>query len=123
MDIPYCPHDPVLHQERWLARREPSYTFVSGHGGGKSQTLLMAALQDIKTPDYRAVIFYTSAQVMRWWQDKVDHWWEDDPRLTYHSQGSWVFPGGSMLQLRVFPTAGKAEQYRTTKFEIGRAHV
>src|SRR5437016_4103882 len=53
----YCPHEPTLRQQVFL-RSEALEVLFGGHaGGGKSDALLMAALQWVDTPGYAAIIF------------------------------------------------------------------
>ncbi len=53
----YCPHEPTEKQAAFLALEGREALFGGAAGGGKSDALLMAALQYVHIPGYAAIIF------------------------------------------------------------------
>jgi hypothetical protein len=57
---PYIFHEPTPKQAKFLMRPHREALFGGAAGGGKSDDLLMAALQYIHEPGYAAIIFRKS---------------------------------------------------------------
>src|SRR5215831_3681021 len=54
--IPLCPHQPTARQQSFLQLDCVESFFGGAAGGGKSEALLMAALQHVSAPGYAALI-------------------------------------------------------------------
>lgn len=118
MEIPYCPHEPTDQQKTWLANRDRSYSYIALAGAGKTEALLMAALQDAEMQGYTAIIFFPSAVYVRFWLDLLDRWWEDSPAFRYRGFGSWLLPHGAQLRLEVMPTISHINRYRSYEWNF-----
>lgn len=118
MDIPYCPHTPTEQQKSWLVNRDRSYSYIALAGAGKTEALLMAALQDAEVPGYSAIIFYRNPESVRFWLDLLDRWWEDSPGFRYRGFGSWLLPHGAQLRLETMPTIGRINRYRSFEWNF-----
>src|SRR5688572_3833424 len=59
-DIPfasdYCPHAPEPPQQAFLSLEQLEALYGGAAGGGKSDAMLMAALQYVHVPSYSAII-------------------------------------------------------------------
>lgn len=120
---PYVPHAP--HDKQWLflsdgvnAVRE--VLFGGAAGGGKSDALLMAALQFSDVPGYSALILRRTYQELalpgalmdraRLWLSGTDaHWLDRDHR--------WVFPSGATLTFGYLEHDGDEERYASAEFQ------
>jgi predicted phage terminase large subunit-like protein len=94
---PYSPHPPGLKQKAFLELDCLEAFYGGAAGGGKSQTLLLAALQYVDVPGYSAIIFRRTktdlaladsikARADQWWMGTRAKW---DPELN-----GYRFPTG-----------------------------
>lgn len=58
----YIPHEPTAPQRAYLALKCKEALYGGAAGGGKSDALLMDALQDVHVPGYSAIIFRRTIQ-------------------------------------------------------------
>lgn len=98
----FCPHRPFGTQQEFLDNGAVEVMYGGGAGGGKTDALLMAALQYVHVPFYRAIIFrqtYTDLILPGSIVDR-SHDWLDEAPDTHWIAGElkWVFPSGASLQ-------------------------
>jgi predicted phage terminase large subunit-like protein len=96
----YIPHRPTIKQAQFLLLDNREALFGGAAGGGKSEALLMAALQHVMVPGYSAVIFRRSftdlckqgALIDRAfeWLSPKDAKWDGQSHI-------WKFPSGAKL--------------------------
>ena len=96
----YCPHDPTERQIDFLLCEDQEVLYGGSAGGGKTDALLIAALQHIHTPGYSALILRrTFPQLAQpggliprskeWLASTDAQWHQQDHR--------WTFPSGATL--------------------------
>jgi hypothetical protein len=124
----YCPHAPTEQQtvaliaHRFLPDDEPSEIFYGGAaGGGKSDWLLMGALEYVDVPDYAAIIFrrtFTDLALpgaimarSRQWLAQTDASWNDQLK-------QWRFPSGATLQFAYMDHDGDELRYQSAEFQF-----
>lgn len=74
---PYIPHKPFLKQAIFLTRLDRELLYGGQAGGGKSDALLMAALQYVMYPDYHALLLrrtYKELALPGALMDRADEW-------------------------------------------------
>src|SRR5436190_3981743 len=101
LNNPYIPHKPTGKQALFLLAAEVREVMFGGAGGGgKTDALLMAALQFVHVPGYAALILMKTykdlalpgagmARAREWLSGTAARWSGDDH--------SWHFPSGATL--------------------------
>jgi predicted phage terminase large subunit-like protein len=97
----YCPHQPNPKQQAflWLTGREAFYGGAAG--GGKSDALLMAALQFASIPDYRAVLIrrtFPQLSAPGGLMDRARRWLTPTDAKWAEQDKEWRFPSGAVLK-------------------------
>jgi hypothetical protein len=98
--IQHCPHEPHEQQRKFLALACDEALYGGAAGGGKSDALLMAALQYVHVPGYSAILFrrtFADLSLPGALMDRAVTWWEGRPGVAKKDGGKrWEFdcPGG-----------------------------
>lgn len=97
----YCPHRPWPKQTMFLDLECREAFFGGAAGGGKSDVLLMAALQYVHVPNYHALILRKNFTLLAKsgaimdrslvWLHNTDAKWNGDKRR-------WTFPSGASIE-------------------------
>lgn len=116
----FIPHTPTKMQAWFLALLEREILYGGSAGGGKTDALLMAALQYVHVSDYAAIIFRRSftdleladALVPRskaWLTGKAK--WRGD-------QFQWAFPSGATLSFGYMSSENDKYRYQGAQFQF-----
>jgi hypothetical protein len=96
----YLPHEPSPKQREFLKLSCREGMFGGAAGGGKSDALLMAALQGIDIPNYSAILFRKTLQDLKLsgaLMDRAHQWW-DNTDVTWNSDDKvFTFPTGARI--------------------------
>jgi hypothetical protein len=118
---PYIPHAPEAPQDAflWLSCLEALYGGAAG--GGKSDALLMAALQYVDEPGYAALLMrhsYTELMLENALLDRAHKW-------LGHTDASWngdtmrfTFPSGARLAFGFLKTMADRDRYQSAEFQM-----
>lgn len=117
----YWKHTPTPKQLAflWLDCEEAFYGGAAG--GGKSDALLMAALQYVDVPGYNALLLRRTFKALtlpgalldrsRRWLVGTEAKWRDE-------SSSWVFPSGATVSFGYLESDRDVEQYQSAEFQF-----
>ena len=97
---PYSPHLPTETQRRFIDLADREALYGGAAGGGKSDALLMAALQYVHVPGYSAMLMRRSHRDLALPEALMDraHSWLAGTDATWRAGDSeWRFPSGAKL--------------------------
>ncbi len=98
---PYIPHRPFRQQAEFLCDTSDEVFYGGSAGGGKSDALLMGALQYVEEPGYSALILrrtYPELTQEGGLIDRSHEWLEGTDAEWSESKKQWIFPSGATLQ-------------------------
>ncbi len=101
----YCPHVPTIQQLKFIELMCRDAFYGGAAGGGKSDALLMAALQFVHVPGYNALLIRNTYKNLtkseglinrshEWLQNTDAHWYADSP---IYGTSVWMFPSGATV--------------------------
>ncbi len=91
----YCPHRPTPKQLLFLGLNTEEAFYGGAGGGGKSDALLMGALQYVDVPGYHAILFrrtYTDLAQPEALMSRADEWLAPTPARWDDREKTWHFP-------------------------------
>lgn len=117
----YIPHRPTAKQQAFLLLDCLEAMYGGAAGGGKSDALLMAALQYVDTPGYAALLLRRTfadlalpgavmARSHEWLQG-TDAAWNDRDK-------TWTFPSGATLTFGYLQTERDRWRYQSAEFQF-----
>lgn len=117
----WIPHHPTEKQADFLTSPEREILYGGAGGGGKSEALLMAALQFVDVPGYAALLLrrtfadLTKANALmnraRTWLAGTKAHWDGQAHR-------WTFPSGSSLEFGYLDTENDRDNYRSAEFHF-----
>lgn len=119
--IPYCSHVPTQQQKCFLDLQCPEALYGGAAGGGKSDAMLMAALQYVDRPGYAAILFRRTfkdlalpgaimARSHEWLAGTEAHWRGDEYK--------WTFPSGATLSFGYLDSENDRFRYQSAEFQF-----
>jgi len=124
IDIPwsqYIPHVPTPRQHAflWLSCREAF--FGGAAGGGKSDALIMAALQYVDIPGYAAILFrktYTDLSLPGAIMSRAEEWLAGTDAKWNDNDKEFTFPSGAKLTFGFLQRPKDKFRYQSAEFQF-----
>ena len=117
----YIPHLPHPKQAVFLSLPDREAFFGGAAGGGKSDALLMAALQYAHKPGYAALILrrtYADLVKPKALMDRAQEWLQGTDARPVDGGKSWRFPSGARLDFGYCATDADVYQYQSAEYQF-----
>jgi hypothetical protein len=121
--VRYIPHEPSPRQLQFLKLSCREALYGGSAGCGKSDALLMGAIQGINIPTYSAILFRRTFKDLgkpgalmdraRKWFERTDARWldnDDNPK-------TWLFPSGARISFGYLATDADLANYQSADFQ------
>jgi len=121
----YIPHTPDANFKQWVLLSQPvtdvrDVFYGGAAGGGKSDGLLMGALQYVEVPGYAALLLrktYQDLSLPGALMDRAKDWLGPTDARWRDKQKRWDFPSGAVLQFGYLEHMGDEERYQSAEFQ------
>jgi hypothetical protein len=117
----WCPHAPTKKQAQFLAVKGREALYGGAAGGGKSDALLMAALQHVDRPNYAALILrrsYKDLALPGAIMDRSHTWLRGTAARWNDHDHAWTFPSGARLTFGYLETEKDKYRYQSSEFQF-----
>jgi hypothetical protein len=114
----YVPHEPHPKQQAFLRLRCRVAGYGGAGGGGKSDAQLMAALQGVGIPSYRALLLrntYRDLALPGAIMDRAHEWWDDTDAEWSERDKTWTFPTGARISFGFLEHLRDLGRYQSTE--------
>lgn len=116
----FIPHDPTERQDLFLRLPHKEAFYGGAAGGGKSDALLMGALEYVSVPGYAALILRRTFADLKKPKALLDRAreWLSNTGATYNTQDhQWRFPSGATLSFGYLENDGDIYQYQSAEYQ------
>lgn len=117
----WIPHDPTEKQAEFLLLDNLEAFYGGAAGGGKSDALLMAALQFVDVPGYSAILFrrtYTDLALPGALMDRAREWLNGTEAHWHELDKTWSFPSGATLTFGYLEHEKDKYRYQSAEFQF-----
>lgn len=124
---PFCPHNPLeagrenVRQAAFLLYDGLEAFYGGAAGGGKSDALLMGALQYVDVPAYAAILFrktYADLALPGGLIDRAAEWLGPTEAHWDGSTKTWTFPSGATLSFGYLASEADKYRYKSAEFQF-----
>ncbi len=115
----YIPHPPTAPQSAFLLLPDREALYGGAAGGGKSEALLMGALQHVDHPAHRAILFrrtFPELMLPGSLMDRADAWLRGTDAAWNGQEYEWKFPSGATLGFGYLASEGDKHRYQSAQF-------
>jgi hypothetical protein len=119
-DYNYCPSESTPKQAEFLALTCTEALFGGAAGGGKSECLLMNALEHVRDPNYAGLILrrtYADLALPGAIMDRATSWLLGSPAKWHGTDKKWTFPSGAVLQFGYLDREADKYRYQSAEFQ------
>ena len=120
LENPYIIHKPSRKQAKFLLLPQLEAFYGGAAGGGKSDALLMGALQYVAYPDYTAIILRKTFQDLSLPNALMDRAsvWLGGRAVWSGLEHSWLFPSGARVMFGYMETEQDRFRYQGAEFQF-----
>jgi predicted phage terminase large subunit-like protein len=119
--IPMAPHTPTARQAEFLGLAVREALYGGAAGGGKSDALLMAALQHVDDPGYAAILFrrtFADLALPGALMDRAHGWLAGSGARWNERDKTWAFPSGASLSFGYLEHENDKYRYQGAEFQF-----